>query len=85
VPARLAKAESLGAIPINFAEVDPVAEILKREPNGVDRSCDIVGFEAVNGKGERAPNTVISWAIQVTRAYGGIGLIGVYYPIDLGK
>jgi len=78
VPARLTQAEKFGAIPINFAELDPVAEILKREPNGVDRSCDLIGFEAVNGKGENVPNIVINWAIQVTRPYGGIGLIGVY-------
>jgi threonine dehydrogenase-like Zn-dependent dehydrogenase len=78
VPARLAQAERMGAIPINFAELDPVAEILKREPNGVDRSCDTVGYEAVNAKEKNIPNIVINWAIQVTRKYGGIGLIGAY-------
>lgn len=85
VPERLAKAKSIGAIPINFAHVDPVADILKHEPSGVDRSCDLVGFEAVNGKGKSDPNVVINWAINVTRVYGGIGLVGLYLNKDLRK
>lgn len=85
VPARLAKAKSIGAIPINFAEEDPVAQIMKLEPNGVDRACDLVGFECVNAKGENVENLVINWAIQVTRLYGGIGLIGEYPEADAGK
>jgi len=108
VPQRLAKAKSIGAIPIDFTDGDPVAQILKFEPDGVDRSCDCVGYECVNAEGVNIGNTVIVQAvsahsigsrvlfplcnanynclqINVTRSGGGIGLIGVYSPIDAGK
>lgn len=63
VPARLAKAKSIGAIPINFADRDPVLQIMKLEPNRVDRSCYLVGFECANAKGEKVENLVINWVI----------------------
>lgn len=85
VPARLAKAKSIGAIPIDFSKEDPVTTIMKLEPNGVDRSCDCVGFECVNYKGENVESTVITWAANVTRVGGGIGLIGVYGLKDIGN
>lgn len=85
VPKRLAKAKSIGATPINFSKGDPVAQILKLEPNGVDRSCDCVGYESVNAEGMNVGNLVYSQAINVTRAGGGIGLIGGFLPDDPGK
>ena len=84
VPERLEKAKSIGAIPINFMESDPVAQIMKLEPNGVDRSCDCIGFECINEEGKNVENTVITWAVDVTRVSGGIGVIGVYINNDLG-
>ena len=85
VPERLARAKSVGAIPINFAHGDPVEQILKLEPNGVDRSCDCCGFECINAEGENVENLIITQAVALTRAGGGIGLIGVYTSNDLGK
>jgi threonine dehydrogenase-like Zn-dependent dehydrogenase len=82
VPERLAKAKSIGAIPINFKDSDPVAQILKLEPNGVDRACDCVGFEAVDASGKNIENLIITQAINVTRPSGGIGFIGVYIQED---
>jgi len=84
VPARLAKAASIGAIPINFKDDDPVSQILKLEPAGVDRACDCVGFECVNANGKNVENLVLTWAVKVTGIRGGIGVIGVYVPKDLG-
>ncbi|KAG0652516.1 putative zinc-type alcohol dehydrogenase [Hyphodiscus hymeniophilus] len=84
VPQRLAKAKSLGAIPIDFTGGDPVTQILKLEPDGVNRSCDCVGYECVNAEGVNIGNTVIVNAINVTRSGGGIGVIGVYSPEDAG-
>ncbi|KAH8819315.1 putative S-glutathione dehydrogenase [Xylogone sp. PMI_703] len=78
VPLRLEKAKSIGAIPINFKEVDPVKEIMKLEPNGVDRAVDCVGFECVDAQGKNDESIVITQAIQVTRTGGGIGLVGVW-------
>jgi threonine dehydrogenase-like Zn-dependent dehydrogenase len=86
VPSRLAKAKFIGAIPINFRENDPVKEIVKLESNGVDQSIDYCGFECVNRRGEKVPNTVLTWAVKVTRESGGIGVIGVYVPFgDSGQ
>ncbi|KXH25716.1 alcohol dehydrogenase GroES-like domain-containing protein [Colletotrichum nymphaeae SA-01] len=48
VKERLALAASIGAIPINFAGQDPVAQILAREPHGVMRTVNCVGMEALN-------------------------------------
>ncbi|GAD95103.1 alcohol dehydrogenase [Paecilomyces variotii No. 5] len=80
VEERLEKAKSIGAIPINFTKTDPVAEIMKRERLGVDRSLDCVGFECLNAKLKEAPGVVISQCISVTGPGGGIGLLGVYWP-----
>ncbi|KAH0428274.1 alcohol dehydrogenase [Colletotrichum camelliae] len=50
VQARLDRAASIGAIPINFATSDPVAQILASEPNGVTRSVDcMVNLTHVGG------------------------------------
>lgn len=85
VPERLEKAKSIGAIPINFSDGDPVAQILKFEPNGVDRSCDCVGFECVNADGKNIENLVLTQAVNITRTGGGLGIIGVYTPKDSSK
>ncbi|CZS92769.1 hypothetical protein WAI453_006574 [Rhynchosporium graminicola] len=82
VPERLAKAKSIGAIPIDFTKGDPVAQILKREPEGVDRACDCIGYECVDAKGKNVGNLVLTQAINVVRVGGGIGVIGVYLPQD---
>lgn len=85
VPERLARAKSVGAIPINFTHGDPVEQILKLEPNGVDRSCDCCGFECINAEGDNVENLIITQAVEVTRSGGGIGLIGVYTSNDLSR
>lgn len=77
---RLDKAASIGAIPINFTHGDPVAQITAREPAGVRRSCDCVGFESLNDKLKRQPGIVLDNCIRVTEATGGIGLIGEFPP-----
>lgn len=50
VPMRLEKAASIGAVPIslNSSTATPVEQILQHEPNGVTRSVDCVGYEAVD-------------------------------------
>jgi threonine dehydrogenase-like Zn-dependent dehydrogenase len=85
VPARLKKAKSIGAIPINFSEVDPVATILAREPDGVDRVCECVGYESVDSNGKNVKYITLNWAVALARNYGGIGAIGAIVPTDLGK
>ncbi|PVH71555.1 GroES-like protein [Cadophora sp. DSE1049] len=78
VPERLERAASIGAIPINFFDSDPVAQILTLEPEGVTRSVDAVGFEAINANGEHQGDLIWQQTVAVTRAGGGIGIAGAY-------
>jgi glutathione-independent formaldehyde dehydrogenase len=56
VEARHEKATSIGAIPIDFSKSDPVAQIMKFEPIGVDRACDCIGYECMDVGGKNATN-----------------------------
>ncbi|KAL9593163.1 MAG: hypothetical protein Q9219_007655 [cf. Caloplaca sp. 3 TL-2023] len=79
VEARLRVAKSIGAIPINLTQGGgPAAQILKLEPNGVQRVCDCVGYENVNQDLRPQQNFIISEGIKIASVDGGIGLIGVY-------
>ncbi|KAF2137078.1 uncharacterized protein K452DRAFT_329404 [Aplosporella prunicola CBS 121167] len=82
VPARLRLAASIGAVPINFAHADPVAQILAREPGGVARAVDCVGYEAVDSNGTRRPHIVLSDMVRVAAAGGGLGQIGVFFAAE---
>jgi threonine dehydrogenase-like Zn-dependent dehydrogenase len=78
---RLDKAASIGAIPIDFtsAEAGTASEqILRREPNGVNRTVDCIGQECVNHRLKLQQNYVIQEAIKVTKFNGGIGIMGAY-------
>jgi threonine dehydrogenase-like Zn-dependent dehydrogenase len=75
---RLDLAESIGAIGINFLEVDPVQEILAHEPTGVIRGLECVGFEAQNSAGEQDSSLTLHQLINVTATRGGIGIIGIF-------
>jgi threonine dehydrogenase-like Zn-dependent dehydrogenase len=76
---RLDLASSIGAIPVNFNTTDPVAEILAREPGGVTRSVDCVGFESVNATGHAENGLVVNNMVAVTASGGGMGIAGVYF------
>lgn len=78
VPDRLRLAESIGAIPINFRDADPVDQILALEPNGVARSVDCVGFEQVNRNLTVQSDVIIQNMMAVTSTNGGMGTVGVY-------
>ena len=82
VQARLTKAKEIGAIPINFTKGNAAQQILKLEPNGVDRSCDCCGYECVNEKLEPQQNAIINNAVTATTRGGGIGLVGSYLTQD---
>ncbi|KAH8904135.1 putative alcohol dehydrogenase [Coniochaeta sp. PMI_546] len=79
IPARLEKAKSIGAIPINLAKGKPADQILKIAANGTTRVCDCIGFECLNEKLKPDQGFVINQAVQVASAGGGIGVIGVYF------
>ncbi|KAG6358479.1 hypothetical protein INS49_014363 [Diaporthe citri] len=85
VPSRLAKAKSIGAIPINFTKGGlPSEQILKLAPDGVTRVCDCVGESASTRSSSRTRPSCSPrpsrW--RLTRAAsasekGGIGVPGV--------
>jgi threonine dehydrogenase-like Zn-dependent dehydrogenase len=78
IPDRLQLAESIGAIPINFLDSDPVTQILALEPNGVARSVDAVGYEQVNTNLTVQSDVIIRNMLAVTSSGGGMGTVGVY-------
>jgi threonine dehydrogenase-like Zn-dependent dehydrogenase len=79
VQERLNKAKAIGAIPINFTQGNAAAQILKRDPDGVNRSCDCCGYECLNEKLEPQQNAILNDAVRVTSFGGGIGVVGAYF------
>lgn len=77
---RLETARSLGAVPINFRDSDPVEQIMALEPSGVTRSIDAVGYEQVNRNLTVQADVIIHNMLAVTAAGGGMGTVGVYAP-----
>lgn len=77
VQSRLDLAASIGAIPINFAESDPVERILAQEPGGVRRSVEAVGYEAEDSTGQIDSTITLRQALNVTAPRGGIGIVGL--------
>lgn len=82
IESRLELAASQGAIPINFAISDPVAQILEHEPNGVMRCVEAVGMESLNSDLEIDEDIIISQMIDVAHFGGGIGIVGVYLATE---
>jgi threonine dehydrogenase-like Zn-dependent dehydrogenase len=78
VPERLALAGSIGAIPINFQDVDPVERILALQPEDVARSVDAVESEQVNRDLMVESDVIIRNMLAVTSPGGGLGTGGVY-------
>lgn len=87
VEARLARAESIGAIPIDLRRGDPSEQILKLEPAGVPRVSDCVGFECVNPHLKPQEGYILNDAIRLIALGGGIALTGLYAtgPRDKGE
>ncbi|KAH9909517.1 putative alcohol dehydrogenase [Xylariomycetidae sp. FL2044] len=82
VPARLAKAASIGAIPIDFTKAGAggaAAQLLALEPEGVLRTCDCVGYECVDENLKPDASYILREAVKMTSYGGGIGVAGVYY------
>ncbi|MFF9487803.1 glutathione-independent formaldehyde dehydrogenase [Streptomyces sp. NPDC014676] len=86
VPERLQKAEEIGAVPVNFAEGDPVEQIHEQtEGMGTDKGVDAVGYQATAGGTDREePATVLNSLIRTVRATGMLGVPGLYVPSDPG-
>lgn len=86
VPERLAKAASIGAMPINFTRGGKASDqILALRPGGVTRAVDCVGEVCINEELEPQQDYVIREAIRVTSAGGGVGIVGVYMTAALAE
>ncbi|MBK0865974.1 MAG: glutathione-independent formaldehyde dehydrogenase [Saccharopolyspora sp.] len=86
VPERLAKAEEIGAIPIDFSAGDPVEQIKDQtEGEGTDKGVDAVGYQAqVADASKEEPAVVLNSLIQTVRPTGRLGVPGLYVPADPG-
>ncbi len=92
VKERLDKAESIGAIPINYDVGDPVQQIKdRRNGDGVDKGIDAVGYQATSagssaagGEQDEEPNAVINQVIDAVNPTGALGIPGLYVPSDPG-
>ena len=92
VQERLDKAASIGAIPINFDDGNPVEQIRDiRNDTGVDKGIDAVGYQAAaqgssaaGGEQEEIPNVVLNQMIDVVKPTGMMGIPGLYVPSDPG-
>lgn len=82
---RLKLAESIGATAVDFSRDDPVATIMDGTLGfGVDCGVECVGFQAHDQSGEEHPELVLDNLVEVVRATGCIGVVGVYVPQDPG-
>jgi glutathione-independent formaldehyde dehydrogenase len=80
---RLDLAEQLGAIPVNFDEVDPVEYVNEQTEGGSDKGIDAVGYQAtVSGGDEEQPAIVLNQLVETVRPTGRLGVVGLYVPED---
>ena len=92
VKERLDTAASIGAIPINYDNANPVQQIKDlRKGNGVDKGIDAVGYQATSagssaagGEQDEIPNIVLNQIIDVVNPTGTLGIPGLYVPSDPG-
>ncbi|TKC97957.1 glutathione-independent formaldehyde dehydrogenase [Polyangium fumosum] len=95
VPDRLARAEAMGATPIDLSRGDPVEQIiaLRRargtataKMDGVMSGIEAVGFQAIDwaDPSHEEPNRVLEDLIRLVNPTGHIGIVGLYVPEDPG-
>ncbi len=86
VPERPSAAnKTLQCTPIDFSSSDAVEQIIEANGGLVDRSVDCVDYQAVDTSGEKEQaNIILENMVRVTRAYGGMGMPGLYLPQDPG-
>ncbi|MEU7694405.1 glutathione-independent formaldehyde dehydrogenase [Microbispora hainanensis] len=85
-PDRLAKAEEIGAIPIDDSKASPVDQVMElTHDRGADRGCECVGYQAHDPQGHEHPNMTLNNLVKSVRFAGTIGVVGVYIPTDPGS
>ncbi|MFB9689518.1 glutathione-independent formaldehyde dehydrogenase [Amycolatopsis plumensis] len=82
---RLAMAEKIGVLPVDFSEADPVEQIMAATGGqGADCGVEAVGYQAHDHSGREHPELVLDNLVKSVRSTGGIGVVGVYVPQDPG-
>lgn len=86
VPERLAKAEQIGAIPIDFSKGDPAEQIKEQTGGeGTDKGVDAVGYQAqAPDASHEEPAVVLNTLVETVRPTGMLGIPGLYVPSDPG-
>ncbi|GAA4557861.1 glutathione-independent formaldehyde dehydrogenase [Planotetraspora kaengkrachanensis] len=85
-PDRLAKAEEIGAIPIDDSQVSPVDQVMELTQGlGADCGCECVGFQAHDPQGHEHPNMTLNDLVRSVKFTGTIGVVGVFVPSDPGS
>jgi glutathione-independent formaldehyde dehydrogenase len=86
VPERLAKAEEIGAIPIDFTKGDPAQQIKAQTGGeGTDKGVDAVGYQAqAHDASHEEPAVVLNTLVETVRPTGMLGIPGLYVPSDPG-
>jgi glutathione-independent formaldehyde dehydrogenase len=80
---RLALAEQMGAIPIDFSKGSPVKQILDlTDGQGADKGCECVGYQAHDNEENEHPNITMNNLVESVRATGKLGVVGVFPSKD---
>jgi glutathione-independent formaldehyde dehydrogenase len=80
---RLALADKIGATSIDFSKSDPTEVVMDATGGfGADCGVECVGYQAHDASGEEHPELVLDKLVEVVRATGHIGVVGVYVPED---
>ena len=82
---RLALAEEFGAIGINSSTGDPIEQIKDAtQGRGTDRGVEAIGYQAHDSQGVEQPNMTMNGLVEVVKATGTIGVVGLFLPEDPG-
>ena len=82
-PDRLALAEKIGVIAIDSSKGSAVEQILElTDGEGTDRGCECVGYQCHDAAGHEVPNLTMNDLVKSVRPTGGIGVVGVFIPVD---
>ena len=80
---RLALAEKMGAIPIDFSKAPAVDQVLELTNGlGADKGCECVGYQCCDKHGTEHSNITMNELVMSVKATGCIGVVGVFVPKD---
>ncbi len=80
---RLALAEKMGAIPIDFSKAPAVDQVLELTNGlGADKGCECVGYQCCDKHGTEHSNITMNELVMSVKATGSIGVVGVFVPKD---